>query len=223
VELDKSKATFAITRSGRNPSVAGWWAKARPTIVLALLSGCVTDTWRLRDLTFVSAWVIDQRDIPPSDYRFGPNPKLKRLLLVIAFKSLHGKDLYQYAENSDYNMAVKVSICSYGGFDRRKLIDAYPYIYGDRGQVMQDENPVMTDASRDRTFHIYLLMSGGETCDLAGCKPFPYDLMKTPEDLCLYLDGGAFQILFPAFQSNLIVVPKSAVAAAIRNPHRHLE
>jgi len=120
-------------------------------------------------------------------------------------------------------MGADVSICTDGEFDQTKVLEGDPYIYGDRGQVMQDENPIMRDASRDRTFHIYLLMSGGEECGRVGCKPFLYNLMKTPEDLCLYLHGGAFQILFPAFQSNLIVVPRSAVVMAIRNARPHIE
>jgi len=190
---------------------------------LGVLSGCVTDTWRLRDLTFVSAKIIDEKDTPSIDVWMDSSAPPTRKLLVVAFRSLHGKDLYRYAENSDYNMRADVSVCSQGEFDPKKIIEGDPYIYGDRGLVKQSENPVMRDASRDRTFHIYLLMSGGEACGRVGCKPFPYNLMKTPEDLCLYLDGGAFQILFPAFQSNLIVVPRSAVVMAIRNARPQIE
>jgi len=189
---------------------------------LALLSGCVTDTWRLRDLTFVSAQVIDERDMPSSDERIDSPAIPPRAFLVVTFKSTRGKDLYRYADNSHYTMHTEASICSHGEFDPTKALEPFGTIYGDYGRVEQD-NPLIANVSRNPVFHTYIDMSGSETCGVGGCKTFLYDLMKTPEDLCLYLDGGAFQILFPAFQSNLIVVPKSAVAAAIRNAHRHLE
>ncbi len=186
-------------------------------ICLACLSGCIRDFLSLDDLVFTSAKVIDQSNIPGSSISssaFTPPGKI----LDIEFTSRRGTDLYSYAENSSYNMGDDASICSNGKYDASKSLSRWPYVYGDKGQVRMESNPVIGDATRSRAFHVYLDLSFDGKCsggpgDL--CVPFAYDLQKKPEYICFCLDGGASY--WNAFRSNQIVVPKAAVAEAVRH------
>jgi len=44
-------------------------------------------------------------------------------------------------------------------------------------------------------------------------------LVKKPEDICLYFDGGQITLPFPTFRSNEIVISRNAIAIALQKAH----
>jgi hypothetical protein len=88
-----------------------------------------------------------------------------------------------------------------------------PYIFDAAGQVdaYRKDNAVdQNTASNPTTYSIYIAI---KSIPLAGQSVFDYDLQRDPENICIQLRGG--NMLGVKFMSNVIMVPKGAIAEAL--------
>lgn len=161
----------------------------------------------LDDLTFSSAAVVDLKD-QANIVWLSKQARPSRPMAALSFSAR--TDLTAFAHQHEYNFSNVVTVCNQGKIDETKELQNDAYVYDDDGTVdayQKKEAP----GAQPKTYHVYVYL---KPIALAGkTDAFAYDLQHRPEELCIQLQGG--NMLGSQFSSNVLVVPKEAIASAI--------
>lgn len=163
----------------------------------------------LHNLKLASVNTIDRNQ--PADVASGiESPWPDRPVLVVNFTA--ERDLAAYAKQYEYNIGNDMSFCQDDEMDVFRELQNDPYIFDAAGKVdAYRKNSFPKFSAPDSvTYHIYVAI---KPVQLAGRTIFDYDLRSNPEDICIQLRGG--NMLGDTFTSNIIVVPKAAIIAAL--------
>lgn len=161
----------------------------------------------LRDLKFVSVKVIDPRS--PADAAIdNANPWHDRASLVVSFTA--EQDLFGYVKQHEYSIGNDASFCRGNEIDSLRPTQNDPYVFDARGKLDAYRGDVSGSPASEPIYHIYIAI---RPIHLAGQSVFEYDLQHAPEDVCVRLSGG--NMLGGKFISNVIVVPKASIMAAL--------
>jgi hypothetical protein len=125
-------------------------------------------------------------------------------------------NLYNIAERFAYSVWENASLCTSGAIEKNQLIVTLVYVYGEFGQVQQYNNPLADYPYISQSFHIYILPKNERECFTNPCS-IKYDLVSNPHDICFKISGGA--LLTKPLESNVVLVPKSALIAAFGAAH----
>ncbi|MCC6716460.1 MAG: hypothetical protein IT555_01115 [Acetobacteraceae bacterium] len=178
-----------------------------------LLSGCVSHN-APGDLAFSAITLVDWRDhaelAGPID-----SPKYARPLLKVEFTS--AVNLVQFTMDNSYpTFGVRTSFC---GRPSPWWGLGWPWVYW-RGVELSwlRQNPIEQVAAGSRIAYDVFLNVSGQVRPADSPTEEGYDLRHRPQDICLSV--GARDMLGFGFESNTVVIPKEAIAAALRSAQR---
>jgi hypothetical protein len=132
------------------------------------------------------------------------------------FRSQHRLNLYQISDRYFYTVFNTTTLCSDRKLDMSLIISSFPYVFGPQGRVKQASNPLTRYDYISQSFHFYLIPSNDRACSWQPCE-IKYDLFAHPHDICFRISGRA--LLTKSLESNVVVVPKSALIAAFDAAH----
>lgn len=177
--------------------------------LVPLLSACIAhDT--PGDLTFISAQEVDWLDQSEmrAPERANGGQKTHRPLLKVEFSS-HA-NLFKLA--NDYPVGNYSFFCDR---PRDPTRVSFPGVYFQGIHIWWPDDRRSEDelAPGPVTYYVFLDVAKPERPnDIPPQKAF--DLRQRPENVCFYLSGG--NISGRGYRSNLVMVPKEAIAAALR-------
>jgi hypothetical protein len=177
--------------------------------LVPLLSGCIAhDT--PGDLTFISAQEVDwlnQSEMRAPE-RANGGKKVHRPLLKVEFSSY--ANLFKFVNN--YPVGNDSFFCDR---PRDPTRISFPSVYFQGIHIWwpDDRRSEEQLAPGPVTYYVFLDVAKPERPkDIPPQKA--YDLRQRPENVCFYLSGG--NISGRGYRSNLVMVPKEAIAAALR-------
>lgn len=180
--------------------------------LLLLLSGCIASNTP-GDLTFRSAqevdW-LDQAEMPGPEAVNG-GKKTHRPLIKVEFSS--GTSLLKFANANSYTVGNEAFFCDRPN-DFVRL--SFPGVYSQGARVwLLDSRRSEEDAAQGLvTYYVFVDVAGpARPGDIPPQKAF--DLRQHPENVCFYISGG--NVTGSGYRSNTVVVPKEAIAAALRD------
>ncbi|HJW39997.1 MAG TPA: hypothetical protein VJ476_02075 [Rhizomicrobium sp.] len=167
------------------------------------------------DIRLVSVDVLAQSEISDREKPWWPGNKAPPLVRVRLSSS---RDFQKLAKDWSYNVDNKTSICQGASIDPKRLIQGYPSVYDKFGMIYtyhEDHPDSATGGGNRIAYSVYF-----DPEDLTNTSfPYHYDLVADPANVCVQIDGlqevgGDFT--FASFRSNVVVVPKTAIIAAIK-------
>jgi len=192
-----------------NPHVSAW---AVLCCLMPALSGCISYNTP-GDLTFVSVREVDWRDVPELSQ---PNPLLgvqqrRGPLIKVEFST--NTNLFKFSRDNSYPIGTLAFFCDQSeGLAR--LQHSAVYSQGERVDIADDQQAKWAAVQEQLNHYIFFDVEA-EAQPKAKPPRRAYDLRQDPEDVCFHLRGGAAPAPF-GFRSNTVVVPKAAIAAALR-------
>jgi hypothetical protein len=211
----------------------GFYRVAYIIAFLLYVGGCSSvATHAPLDLKFVSAEVVDyynQKDMPTSlgiitaeilsdpDYvskkGLGDIKKFHQLYIKVYFEGL--VNIPKYALSKSSNIRARSSLCEqYNNLSYAQLPSIY--VYSNGHLLRSDDAPFLSEGTTSPTpiaYYIYILARQPD--ENRGNPPLPaYDLLKKPESLCFYVEGH--DGVAEGYRSNMVVVPASAISAAMK-------
>ncbi len=169
-------------------------------------ASCVSsDSKNLNSLEFLSVRRVAAGDPLPPEI----SPSRGGALLLIRLSG--GYDLNQFARAHEYNIFNEVTLCTKGDVDPSKDLQNYPYLYDTQGMV--NANRQESESKPGQAEHVYFIYVAIVPAALRGQQTFYYDLRARPQDVCARVRGG--NMIGQTFVSNTIVIPSSAIAAAL--------
>jgi len=166
----------------------------------------------VEDLHLVSVDLVTQSQIPNRD-KFWSEGVIKKPLVRIAFTSR--RDLQELAQSHAYYIGQTTAFCRSDYIDPARKIMGFPSVLDRNGPVYGFSNRA---PSSDKNFQAiqYHLYFDIEQHGITGWRA--YDLRHQPEDICIQLSGHRDlfgEIPLWGFRSNILVVPKLALASAL--------
>ena len=165
----------------------------------------------VNDLTLVSVDVVAQSDVPKHD-KWWDEGVITKPLVRVTFSS--GYDFQRLARRWNYYVGQETAYCNGNILDRQNQIEGFPGVYDHMGQVDEYAGRESSATSRGRVlYHVYF---DAEQHGNVNWKP--YDLIHEPHDICIQMNGHnelAGEIPTVRFGSNVLVIPKGALTAAL--------
>lgn len=163
------------------------------------------------DLRLVSVNLVPQSQIPQHD-KYWDNGVITAPLVRVTFTS--GRD-FQALARSQYYVGQVTAFCRAGKVDPGRKLQGFSYLYDSGGPIDEyaSRNSSSNQGATPNVSHLYFDV---EQHGIYGFKP--YDLRNNPEDVCIQLVGyKEFLGEWPLwrFHSNVLVVPKSMLIAAL--------
>ena len=192
----------------------GWVIGA--AIVLVPVFAVVSCVWvpvpPVNDLALVSVDVVVQSDIPTHEKWW--NTETTGPLLRVTFSSRY--DFQKLAKQWNYYVGQHTTYCNGGVLDAQNEIDGFPDVYDEYGQIdeyVRSSRVSRTNQSGRILYHIYFATEQHGNVNFK-----PYDLVQSPRDICIQLNGHnevAGEIATIGFKSNVLIVPKADLTAAL--------
>ena len=180
--------------------------------LLPLLSGCIASNTP-GDLTFRSAREVDWRDQAEMPGAKGLKGGEKGFKPLIKVEFTSGTNLLNFARTNSYTVLGEAFFCARpDDYVRLSFVDVYSR--GARVDGLERGETEADAAQGGATYYIFLNVAGlARPSDIPPQKAF--DLRQHAEDVCFYVRGG--NVTGSGYKSNTVVVPKEAIAAALRD------
>jgi hypothetical protein len=169
------------------------------------------------DLALASVSVVDWKDYPdkPSNSPRTDTERKSRAMLKIEFTT--NTNLLMFSNENKYWLGISSWFCDHP-HDSDWLFPAIPTFYW-RGleaspDIVEQNVPGSTATKGPFTYYILADVTSFGNAPSGVSPRRLYDLRQTAEDICFNVDVG--QIIWIPYRSNTIVVPKEAIAAALR-------
>jgi len=165
------------------------------------------------DLTLVSVDVLQQSEIADHDKFWSPGVITTPLVRV---RVSSRRDFQKIAREWGYNVDNQTSLCKNKSMDPKRPLEGFPLVFDRFGMInsYNEKHPDSGSGQSGRiTYSVYF-----DPRDVDNVNFYHYDLVKSPEDVCIVITGlqeigGDFAIA--SFRSNTILVSKVEIIAAI--------